>query len=243
MSIYSDKVESAGELCEENSAESQITASFSRSTGPFPVQNQRAVGELCRHFGPASLTAAHSLSRKLGLKDVLEIDAEDLFQDSIIRLLKANQNGRLPSQPQEFRAYWLVVLRNLCLDWRRHHGRRPKTISMGEESRQVEDGKRITHQKDSDHNHLTNAIDQAMDHMPENWSSAVRLKIEKKLSYQQIAMNLGCTHQQARTWIYRGRKFLREKIDLIDNEANIRTNLDYQSIEKSKSRKEERNDH
>jgi len=242
LSIYSDEVESAGELCEESSAEAHQTADSRPNTGPFPVLSQRAVGELCRHFGPTSLTAAHSLSRKLGLKDVLEIDAEDLFQDSIIRLLKANQNGRLPAQPEEFRAYWLVVLRNLCLDWRRHQGRRPKTISMGEDSKQVEDRNKKNHSTNTHQQHLTHAIDQAMEQMPENWSSAVRLKIEKKLSYQQIAMNLGCTHQQARTWIYRGRKFLREKIDLSCNPGNKDPKLNFKTTEKNESRKEEKND-
>lgn len=212
MSIYSDEVESAGKPPEVNHPPSGESVNFRGETGPFPVQSQREVGELCRHFGPESLTVAHSLSRKLGLKNVLEIDAEDLFQDSIIRLLKANQKGRLPSEPEEFRAYWLVVLRNLCLDWRRHQGRRPKTVSMGEESRQVADRLTNVDQADNSSTNLAEDLDKAMSQMPENWASAVRLKIEKKLSYQQIAMNLGCTHQQARTWIYRGRKFLREKI-------------------------------
>ncbi|MCC6145850.1 MAG: RNA polymerase sigma factor [Candidatus Hydrogenedentes bacterium] len=127
-------------------------------------------------------------------------DAEDILQESLLRLFDRMQRGHSPESP---RAYVFSIAHNLAMEVHRRNGRsadpRPATILAPD--RQLE------------RSLLRQEIDQALAELPQNHRSALLLREFGDLSYGEIALTLGVTEGQVKIWIHRGRKKLSTLLD------------------------------
>jgi RNA polymerase sigma-70 factor (ECF subfamily) len=127
-------------------------------------------------------------------------EAEDITQESLLRLYRAMQNGRAPQSP---RAYVFSIAHNLAIETYRRNSRepqlRPGTLAATDES--------------TERSLLRAQIDRALADLPQGQRAALLLREFGELSYAEIAATLGATEAQVKVWIYRGRKKLATLLD------------------------------
>lgn len=134
-------------------------------------------------------------------------DAEEAVQEALCRMVgRYPDNGSLPSQA----AVYFKIVRNLCIDRLRHRRRfEPIGTDPVDTRRPACDEFEAGSGLDA----LQERIQLAMAALPEPWSAALRLRVDGRLSYEEIAGVLDCSTAQVRTWIYRGRRQLEREFD------------------------------
>ena len=130
-------------------------------------------------------------------------DAEEAVQETFVRLHKIE-----PAENEaEFKGKFFRTLRNHCIDLIRR-GRIKKEVQN--------DGDWIDREqsvlKKIECDETLTAIEQAMQELPANWRQVLQLRVFGRLTYQEIAQATECNDHQVRTWIYRGRRQMEERL-------------------------------
>jgi RNA polymerase sigma-70 factor, ECF subfamily len=127
-------------------------------------------------------------------------EAEDITQESLLRLFRAARTGKLKTSA---RSYAFSTAHNLCIDLRR---RRARIVELTDracpEPRQ-----------NAEQELLRREINRALDHLPANHRAALLLREFGQLSYAEIAANLGVAENRVKVWIHRARKKLSQLLD------------------------------
>ncbi len=130
-----------------------------------------------------------------------ESDAEEAVQEAFYRLHAANRSRS--RDQNNFRASFLVTLRNHCIDLIRR-----RRIQQEYARATVVDSVHDHKSASNDFNETAQAIEQALSQLPESWRQSLELRVYGELNYDEIAEATGNTRNQIRTWIYRARRAL-----------------------------------
>lgn len=130
-------------------------------------------------------------------------DAEDLTQRVFIRIYQSASRY----QPKaKFSTYLFTVARNLLIDEMKKKNRAQFSSYdhewingvMGEKSDGVEEWQEI--------------LDFAMEGMPEHYTTAILLRVQRELSYREIANIMKVSESRVKTWIFRARVHLKNSL-------------------------------
>ncbi len=127
-------------------------------------------------------------------------DAEELVQETLMRLFVAARKGRLKTSP---RAYAFSVAHNAGVDMAR---RRQRVIVLDRPAPP-------SASRSTERALLREEIDRALTHLPEHHRSALLLREFGGLSYAEIAETLEVSLGQVKIWIHRARKQLSDLVD------------------------------
>jgi RNA polymerase sigma factor (sigma-70 family) len=126
--------------------------------------------------------------------------SEDAVHSAFVRLLEAARSGVLDPRRGSLRGLLFRTVRNLCIDAIRASAR---DVPLADHD--PDDGARGGGDARLD-------LESALALLPENQRSALLLRVDAGLSYSEIAATLGATLAQVRMWIFRGRRFLAERM-------------------------------
>ncbi len=135
------------------------------------------------------------------LKDSLE--AEEVVQDSFMKLWQAKENGTKQSTAWLYR-----VAKNHCLDIirRRVHEAKYQQHSLMDTQTARSACDELQNAE------LSNHISAAIDELKEPYKSLIVLREISQLSYQQLADVLNLNVQQIKVYLHRARNTLKEKL-------------------------------
>ena len=130
-------------------------------------------------------------------------DAEDLTQRVFIRIYQSASRY----QPKaKFSTYLFTVARNLLIDEMKKKNRAQFSSYddewingvMGEKGDGLEEWQEI--------------LDFAMEGMPEHYTTAILLRVQRELSYREIANIMKVPESRVKTWIFRARVHLKNSL-------------------------------
>jgi len=130
-------------------------------------------------------------------------DADDVYRESVARILHLADRGRLRDNGQEARALLFTIAHNLAMD---HHRLRRWTIERA-------DGQEPAPDRPMEELLARQQLDMALDQLPDGQRQALLLRVFGELGYTDIAHALNATEGQVKTWVYRARKRLAELRD------------------------------
>lgn len=135
------------------------------------------------------------------LKNSLE--AEEVVQDSFIKLWQAKENGT-----KQTKAWLYRVAKNQCLDLlrRRQHEMKYQQYSLLDEKVARSACDELINAELSEH------ISLAIEELKEPYKSLIVLREISQLSYQQLADVLDLNVQQIKVYLHRARKALKQKL-------------------------------
>jgi RNA polymerase sigma-70 factor (ECF subfamily) len=143
-------------------------------------------------------------------------EAEDLAQNVFVQVFKSAHRYRVSAK---FSTWLYTIARNLCLNEIRRRSRHPADSLEGTHPdqnevpvRQFEDKRTFSAPESLLHDELGAKIEQALRDLPENQRTAILLCREEELSYEEIAMILGCSLSATKSLIHRGRETLKQKL-------------------------------
>lgn len=122
-------------------------------------------------------------------------DAEDVVQESFLRLA---QSGKRFQDPRQVQAWLIVTAANLCKDMLRRSHRKDLPL---EES--------TTAALSSEKRELRSAVLA----LPDRYRTAIYLHYFEGYSVQELARMLRRPENTVKTWLRRGRELLRESLD------------------------------
>ncbi len=130
-------------------------------------------------------------------------EAEDLAQETLLRVFQAAKAGRLRSMGTGPRAFAFTTAHNLAIDLFRRNSRTPPE-PRAEEAPASNAAERSL---------LRDEIDKALAGLPANHASAILLREFGGLPYAEIAAIHGVSPGAVKTWIYRARRALAQVLD------------------------------
>ena len=131
-------------------------------------------------------------------------DAEDLFQETFLRALRAFPRLRAGSN---HRAWLYRIATNVFLNHHRDGQRRPEVALPGELA-----GNGPSPDADHDRTLTAHAFRRALARLPRRQRVAFVQRSVNGLSYQEIANALGCTPDTARAHVYQAVRRLRREM-------------------------------
>lgn len=129
-------------------------------------------------------------------------DAEDIVQESLLRLYRSMRSSKLRSGGS-VRSYAFTIAHNLAVDSRR---RARPTVSL-DASFPAPNG------NSAESSVLREQLNRALADLPANHRSALMLREFGGLSYAEVAETLGASLAEVKAWIHRGRKGLAQLLD------------------------------
>ena len=99
----------------------------------------------------------------------------------------------------------LIAFRHLLIDEIKKRNRRPQMV-FDEHIEKVGDG------EDRRSEELTEILIRHLDSLPENHRTALLLRVQRELSYREIAEVMQTTEASVKTWIHRARLELRQSL-------------------------------
>jgi RNA polymerase sigma-70 factor (ECF subfamily) len=130
-------------------------------------------------------------------------DADDVYQETVARVLQLARRGRLRDNGRHTRALLFTIAHNLAVD--QHRLRRwTAEPAEGTEASPDEPLAGVLARQQ---------LDMALDELPDVQRQALLLRVFGELSYNEIAQGLSATEGQVKTWVYRARKRLAELLD------------------------------
>ena len=143
-------------------------------------------------------------------------EAEDVAQNVFIQMHKSAQRY-VPTA--RFSTWLFTIARNLCLNEIRRRSRHPADSLEGAQQesedqpgRQFEDVKTHLPTDNLLHGELEQKIEQALADLPEQQRTAIVLCRRDDLSYEEIAVIIGCSLSATKSLIHRGRETLKLKL-------------------------------
>lgn len=143
-------------------------------------------------------------------------EAEDLAQNVFLQVFKSAHRYRVSAK---FSTWLYTISRNLCLNEIRRRSRHPadsldleRPDQEDHPLRQYEDRKTFSAPDRLLQDELIGKVDQALAALPENQRTALLLCREEEMSYEQIAVVLGCSLSATKSLIHRGRETLKQKL-------------------------------
>lgn len=143
--------------------------------------------------------------------------AEELAQEIFIRIYKAAPRYRPEAR---FRTWLYTIATRLCLNELRRpdYRRQFESLSVPSKDQEDEPQKRpipVDHKQPDDD--MIQAEQQqmvldAMKKLPPNQRAALLLRVEEEFSYQEISRQIGCSENQVKMLIYRGRQKLKKSL-------------------------------
>lgn len=129
-------------------------------------------------------------------------DAEDLTQRVFIRIYRSAERY-LPHA--KFSTWIFTIARNLLIDEIKKRKRRPQMVfdEYIERAGEVEVGRSAE---------LSEILMKQLDAIPENHRTALLLRVQRELSYREIAEVMQSTEASVKTWIHRARLDLRKSL-------------------------------
>jgi RNA polymerase sigma-70 factor, ECF subfamily len=132
-------------------------------------------------------------------------EAEDIAQESLLRLFRACRNGQAAPDKGSLRALLFSIAHNLAVDWLRRQGRDlPNDSDPPAPAQASAQAERLL---------LREQIDHALASLPPAHRSALTLRAFGELSYAEIAAILDTKEGAVKTWIYRARQRMAELLD------------------------------
>ena len=148
------------------------------------------------------------------LRDATE--AEDLAQNVFLQAYKSAARYTVSAR---FSTWLFTITRNLCLNEIRRRSRHPADSleaahpdSDDQPARQFEDIKTTPPTESLLHTELEQKIEQALGELPEIQRTAILLCRRDEMSYEEIAVVLGCSLSATKSLIHRGREALKQKL-------------------------------
>ncbi len=130
-------------------------------------------------------------------------DAEDLTQRVFIRVYQSAPRY----QPRaKFSSYLFTIARNLLIDEIKKRNRQKTSIYSDELAQDRIEG------SGEELNEWTEILDFAMKEIPENYSTALLLRVQRELSYREIADIMKVSESRIKTWIHRARNHLKHTL-------------------------------
>jgi len=130
--------------------------------------------------------------------------AEDLAQTTFVKIYR----GAGTYEPRAKFSSWLfLVARSVLISNYRKEALRPADATDPAELPSVVEPDHAIEISD-----LERAFSEAVSELPENHRTAILLLRQQELSYEEIAAAMGTNLQNVKTWIFRARKALREKL-------------------------------
>ncbi len=178
----------------------------STPTGQLVARAQRGDHEslevLMRQTAPDVLKLCHRISEAR--------DFEDNAQRALEKIVRHIE--RFDGTKGTFRAWALTIARNVCRDRGRRRSVERKTVQPESPAivakSDAPDPERITVARVQ-----TGTLQEALAELPEKMRSAVVLFHVHELSYEEIARILDVPKGTVMTWLYRGRRRLREALE------------------------------
>ena len=133
-------------------------------------------------------------------------DAEDLTQRVFIRVYRSSVRY-VPKA--KFSTWIFTIARNLLIDEIKKRQRRPKIVS----------DELIENKKSMDSGGLeewNEILLRRLDAIPENQKTALLLRVQRELSYKEIANVMKTTESSVKTWIHRARLDLKSSLSSTD---------------------------
>ena len=148
------------------------------------------------------------------LRDATE--AEDLAQAVFVQVFKAADRYQVSAK---FSTWLFTIARNLSLNEIRRRSRHPADSLDAthpdlddQPLQQVEDKRTFSPPDSLLHGELQDKIEAALAELPEAQRTAILLCRQDELSYEDIAMVLGCSVSATKSLIHRGRETLKQKL-------------------------------
>ena len=143
-------------------------------------------------------------------------EAEDLAQNVFVQVYKSASRYKSTAK---FSTWLFTIARNLCLNEIRRRSRHPAESldathpdQDDQPLQQYEDKKTFSPPESLLQGELAQQIDRALADLPENQRSAILLCRQEELSYEEIAVTLGCSVSATKSLIHRGRETLKERL-------------------------------
>lgn len=145
------------------------------------------------------------------------MEAEDVTQEVFLRAYKNIETFKFKAK---FSTWLFKIARNLCLNKLRHTLHFP-TFSIdksvkGDEydfQRQIEDKEQISPASNLLKKELQDVVRAALDLLPKNQKIAVVLRRYKDMSYEEIAMIMGCSVSAVRSMLNRAKQTLKNRLE------------------------------
>ncbi|MBT5380267.1 MAG: RNA polymerase sigma factor [Opitutae bacterium] len=129
-------------------------------------------------------------------------DAEDLTQKVFVKLHAAVSRYKPKAK---FSTYIFTIARRLLLDEFKRRSRRPEDLTDPLDIKSP-----IVH--GNSRNELEGALEQCLAGIPENQRTALLLRVQRELSYSEIAEIMSASQAAVKTWIYRAREEARKSL-------------------------------
>ena len=129
-------------------------------------------------------------------------DAEDLTQKVFIKLYSAVSRYKPEAK---FSTYIFTIARRLLLDEFKRRSRRPEDLTDPADLRSP------TEVVDS-RNEIEEVLEECLALIPENQRTALLLRVQRELSYNEIAEIMATSESAVKTWIYRAREEARKTL-------------------------------
>jgi RNA polymerase sigma-70 factor (ECF subfamily) len=129
-------------------------------------------------------------------------DAEDLTQRVFIKLYAAVSRYKPEAK---FSTYIFTIARRLLLDEFKRRSRRPEDLTDPADLRCPIDA-------GDSRNEIEEALEECLAGIPENQRTALLLRVQRELSYKEIAEIMATSESAVKTWIYRAREEARKTL-------------------------------
>jgi len=148
------------------------------------------------------------------LRDATE--AEDLAQATFVQVWKSAARYEPAAR---FSTWLFTIARNLCLNEIRRRTRHPaesldqtRPDADDQPLHQVADRQTVVPPEDLLRGELEGKVDEALAALPENQRTALLLCRQEELSYEEIAVVLGCSLSATKSLIHRARETLKARL-------------------------------
>lgn len=130
-------------------------------------------------------------------------DSEELTQQVFIKLYGSAHRYKPTAK---FSTYLFTIARNLLLDEIKRRERRPIDIVDPAELKLATPGRNPA-------DDIEEALEICLERLPENHRTALLLRVQRELSYKEIANIMKASESVVKTWIHRARQHARKALD------------------------------
>ncbi len=143
-------------------------------------------------YGPKLLLFARQQTRSLE-------DAEDVFQDAVVKLVGKIQNHEFVGGPDAWQAYLYTTIRRLAIDLSRREDRRKRR----EDIVGIEDGEAHAQafhpwfESESSDDETRNQLEEKLKELPEKFAEVIIMKVWGERTFAEIGEILGISQNTA----------------------------------------------